>query len=114
MRSICIAHEHTAALGETKHRPIKLRSRMRLSFMTMSGYEFASLFCLSSTTSSLTSVAAVSLGGAPRCGAQQRVSDPWLQPQSDRERDSRHERRRSSTMTARYSLFDAFDLEYAR
>ncbi|XP_065360969.1 serine-rich adhesin for platelets [Calliphora vicina] len=86
----------------------------------------------SSTTSSLTSVAAVSLGGgvtahqssssaaaaaalaaAAGAGAQQRVSDPWLQPQSDRERDSRHERRRSSTMTARYSLFDALDLEYA-
>lgn len=85
----------------------------------------------SSTTSSLTSVAAVSLGGgltghqsstvnaaaalaaASGAGAQQRVSDPWLQPQSDRERDSRHERRRSSTMTARYSLFDALDLEYA-
>ncbi|XP_034659470.1 uncharacterized protein LOC117895722 [Drosophila subobscura] len=46
-------------------------------------------------------------------GVQQRVSDPWLQPQSDRERDSRHDgRRRSSTMTARYSLFDALDLEY--
>lgn len=85
----------------------------------------------SSTTSSLTSVAAVSLGGgvtahqsssaaaaaalaaAAGAGAQQRVSDPWLQPQSDRERDSRHERRRSSTMTARLSLFDALDLEYA-
>ncbi|GBP97656.1 Protein Gemin2 [Eumeta japonica] len=88
----------------------------------------------SSTTSSLTSVAAVSLGGgviahqasssssaaaaaalaaADGAGAQQRVSDPWLQPQSDRERDSHHERRRSSTMTARYSLFDALDLEYA-
>ncbi|XP_030387020.1 uncharacterized protein DDB_G0271670 [Scaptodrosophila lebanonensis] len=88
----------------------------------------------SSTTSSLTSVAAVSLGGGlgaaggcissssgacssayavgPLSGAQQRVSDPWLQPQSDRERDSRHDHRRSSTMTARYSLFDALDLEY--
>ncbi|KAH8261615.1 hypothetical protein KR044_012296 [Drosophila immigrans] len=110
----------------------------------------------SSTTSSLTSVAAVSLGGGVAAaglvglgcgssggiatassgacsssayavgaaGAQQRVSDPWLQPQSDR--DSRHHhhghhghhgqhddgRRRSSTMTARYSLFDALDLEY--
>lgn len=88
----------------------------------------------SSTTSSLTSVAAVSLGGgviahqasssssaaaavalaaADGAEAQQRVSDPWLQPQSDRERDPRHDRRRSSTMTARYSLFDALDLEYA-
>lgn len=90
----------------------------------------------SSTTSSLTSVAAVSLGGGmgvigaagsssssaaavaaclaagAGAGSQQRVSDPWLQPQSDRERDSRYERRRSSTMTARYSLFDALDLEY--
>jgi len=100
----------------------------------------------SSTTSSLTSVAAVSLGGgvaSAGCGsgsggiatassgacsssayavggtgAQQRVSDPWLQPQSDREsrHDGRHHqhdgRRRSSTMTARYSLFDALDLEY--
>ncbi|XP_067613229.1 uncharacterized protein [Eurosta solidaginis] len=95
----------------------------------------------SSTTSSLTSVAAVSLSGVVGVGAigvaggstsssaaamaaclaasagavsQQRVSDPWLQPQSDRERDreSRYERRRSSTMTARYSLFDALDLEY--
>ncbi|XP_055906225.1 uncharacterized protein LOC129941576 [Eupeodes corollae] len=62
----------------------------------------------SSTTSSLTSVAAVSVGGTPSA-ASQRVSDPWLQPQSDRE----HDRRRSSTMTARYSLFDALDLEYA-
>ena len=83
----------------------------------------------SSTTSSLTSVAAVSLSGVGGAGcsstsaaaaalaaseSQQRVSDPWLHPQSDRERDSRHhERRRSSTMTARYSLFDALDLEYA-
>lgn len=40
-----------------------------------------------------------------------RSSDPWLQPESDKERD--HDRRRSSTMTARYSLFDALDLEYA-
>lgn len=49
----------------------------------------------SSTTSSLTSVAAaVAVQGS-------RSSDPC---------DSR---RRSSTMTARYSLFDALDLEYA-
>ncbi|XP_037929133.1 uncharacterized protein DDB_G0271670-like, partial [Teleopsis dalmanni] len=88
----------------------------------------------SSTTSSLTSVAAVSLGGgigvacsssssaaaaaalaaAAGAGTQQRVSDPWLLPQSDREQDSRHHgRRRSSTATARLSLFDALDLEYA-
>lgn len=111
----------------------------------------------SSTTSSLTSVAAVSLGGGVgagaghvgvgigcsgssggiatassgacsssayavgAAGAQQRVSDPWLQPQSDRDssrhghrehRDLHDGRRRSSTMTARYSLFDALDLEY--
>lgn len=40
-----------------------------------------------------------------------RTSDPWLQPERDR---SEHiNRRRSSTMTARYSLFDALDLEYA-
>ncbi|XP_023033293.1 uncharacterized protein LOC6645571 [Drosophila willistoni] len=62
-----------------------------------------------------TSSGAGSSGSAYAVGAagvQQRVSDPWLQPQSDRERDSRQDRRRSSTMTARYSLFDALDLEY--
>lgn len=37
-----------------------------------------------------------------------RLSDPWLQ--TDRIDNNR---RRSSTMTARYSLFDALDLEYA-
>lgn len=37
-----------------------------------------------------------------------RLSDPWLH-QNEAERN----RRRSSTMTARYSLFDALDLEYA-
>lgn len=50
----------------------------------------------SSTTSSLTSVAA-----AVAATTSSRSSDPC---------DSR---RRSSTMTARYSLFDALDLEYA-
>ncbi|RZF33212.1 hypothetical protein LSTR_LSTR009757 [Laodelphax striatellus] len=49
----------------------------------------------SSTASSMTSVAA---------GGSHRLSDPW-----ERERD----RRRSSTITARYSLLDALDLEYA-
>ncbi|RZB40294.1 hypothetical protein BDFB_013775, partial [Asbolus verrucosus] len=50
----------------------------------------------SSTTSSLTSVAAaVSAAGVSRAS------------------DSTDSRRRSSTMTARYSLFDALDLEYA-
>lgn len=49
----------------------------------------------SSTTSSLTSVAAAV------AAAGSRASDP-----SD-------SRRRSSTVTARYSLFDALDLEYA-
>lgn len=39
-----------------------------------------------------------------------RTSDPWLQPERDRDQINR---RRSSTMTARYSLFDALDLEYA-
>jgi len=55
--------------------------------------------CSSSTTSSMTSVAAAvaSMGS--------RTSDPWLQQDRDR--------RRSSTMTARYSLLDALDLEYA-
>ncbi|XP_069698184.1 uncharacterized protein [Periplaneta americana] len=55
--------------------------------------------CSSSTTSSMTSVAAAvaSIGS--------RTSDPWLQQDRDR--------RRSSTMTARYSLLDALDLEYA-
>ncbi|XP_037907203.1 uncharacterized protein LOC119649216 [Hermetia illucens] len=65
-----------------------------------------------STTSSLTSVAAASLGA----GNSQRVSDPWLHPNSHLDRDRGehdHSRRRSSTMTARYSLFDALDLEYA-
>lgn len=47
----------------------------------------------SSTTSSLTSVAAPA-----------RSSEQWT---------PRDHRRRSSTMTARYSLFDALDLEYA-
>lgn len=50
----------------------------------------------SSTTSSLTSVAA-----AASAAVGSRASDP-----SD-------SRRRSSSMTARYSLFDALDLEYA-
>ncbi|XP_065164213.1 uncharacterized protein [Atheta coriaria] len=49
----------------------------------------------SSTTSSLTSVAAAV------AAIGQRASDPC------------DNRRRSSTMTARYSLFDALDLEYA-
>lgn len=35
-----------------------------------------------------------------------RLSDPWLHHED-------RNRRRSSTMTARYSLFDALDLEYA-
>lgn len=39
-----------------------------------------------------------------------RTSDPWLQPERDRDHINR---RRSSTMTTRYSLFDALDLEYA-
>nr|CAD7262347.1 unnamed protein product [Timema shepardi] len=52
--------------------------------------------CSSSTTSSMTSVAA----------ATSRTSDPWLHPHD-------RDRRRSSTMTARYSLLDALDLEYA-
>ncbi|XP_037031007.1 uncharacterized protein LOC119070673 [Bradysia coprophila] len=56
----------------------------------------------SSTTSSLTSIAAASI-------TQQRLSDPWLQT----DRIDNNNRRRSSTMTARYSLFDALDLEYA-
>lgn len=41
-----------------------------------------------------------------------RSSDPWLRP----ERDKDHlelDQRRASTMTARLSLFDALDLEYA-
>ncbi|XP_021708574.1 uncharacterized protein LOC5578903 [Aedes aegypti] len=61
----------------------------------------------SSTTSSLTSVAVATLGQHP-----QRSSDPWLRP----ERDKDHlelDQRRASTMTARLSLFDALDLEYA-
>ncbi|KAL9702346.1 hypothetical protein quinque_005864 [Culex quinquefasciatus] len=61
----------------------------------------------SSTTSSLTSVAVATLGHHP-----QRSSDPWLRP----ERDKDHldlDQRRASTMTARLSLFDALDLEYA-
>lgn len=49
----------------------------------------------SSTTSSLTSVAAAAATGNSRAS------------------DSSDSRRRSSTMTARYSLFDALDLEYA-
>ncbi|XP_030078833.1 endochitinase A [Drosophila hydei] len=67
---------------------------------------------IATASSGACSSSAFAVGAA---GAQQRVSDPWLQPQSDR--DSRHGhqhdgRRRSSTMTARYSLFDALDLEY--
>lgn len=54
----------------------------------------------SSTTSSLTSIAAAA-AAASAIGASSRASDPG---------DSR---RRSSSMTARYSLFDALDLEYA-
>lgn len=52
--------------------------------------------CSSSAGSSMTSIAAVATMGS-------RASDPL------QERD----RRRSSTMTARYSLLDALDLEYA-
>jgi hypothetical protein len=73
----------------------------------------------SSTTSSLTSIAAVGLGTNFK-----RSSDPWLHRHSNGiERHSSDEkgpaddddsqRRRSSTMTGRLSLFDALDLEYA-
>ncbi|PNF20052.1 hypothetical protein B7P43_G05269 [Cryptotermes secundus] len=55
--------------------------------------------CSSSTTSSMTSVAAAVTSMSSR------TSDQWLQQDRDR--------RRSSTMTARYSLLDALDLEYA-
>lgn len=51
---------------------------------------------------------------------QQRVSDPWLQSQSDRDNCQQNEcnarrsrSRRSSSVTGRYSVFDALDLEYA-
>lgn len=82
----------------------------------------------SSTTSSLTSVAGASIQqqryythifDSPRnrntltsnCFPfPRRISDPWLQPERDRDHINR---RRSSTMTTRYSLFDALDLEYA-
>ncbi|XP_062563834.1 uncharacterized protein LOC134226828 [Armigeres subalbatus] len=61
----------------------------------------------SSTTSSLTSVAIATLGQHP-----QRSSDPWLRPERDKDHlDLDH--RRASTMSARLSLFDALDLEYA-
>lgn len=51
----------------------------------------------SSTTSSLTSVAAAAV----------------VNSRDSRHSDSSDSRRRSSTMTARYSIFDALDLEYA-
>ncbi|XP_049545802.1 uncharacterized protein LOC125957262 [Anopheles darlingi] len=61
----------------------------------------------SSTTSSLTSVAVATLGHHP-----QRSSDPWLRPERDKD-NPELDQRRASTMTARLSLFDALDLEYA-
>ncbi|XP_040168693.1 uncharacterized protein LOC120903363 isoform X3 [Anopheles arabiensis] len=61
----------------------------------------------SSTTSSLTSVAVATLGQHP-----QRSSDPWLRPERDKD-NLELDQRRASTMTARLSLFDALDLEYA-
>uniref|UniRef100_A0A182IKI8 Uncharacterized protein n=1 Tax=Anopheles atroparvus TaxID=41427 RepID=A0A182IKI8_ANOAO len=61
----------------------------------------------SSTTSSLTSIAVATLGHHP-----QRSSDPWLRPERDKE-NPELDQRRASTMTARLSLFDALDLEYA-
>lgn len=79
-------------------------------------------FCTnsSSTTSSLTSIAAA----AALSDNFKRCSDPWLQRHSTEHADSieagamsdhadERNRRRSSTMTHRYSLFDALDLEYA-
>ncbi|XP_046807673.1 serine-rich adhesin for platelets isoform X1 [Lucilia cuprina] len=132
-RLFALRMKHTAALERAQTSPDQTSIEDATEFHD-NGLAMNLRLCSasSSTTSSLTSVAAVSLGGgvtahqssssaaaaaalaaAAGAGAQQRVSDPWLQPQSDRERDSRHERRRSSTMTARYSLFDALDLEYA-
>ncbi|XP_050091282.1 uncharacterized protein LOC126574913 isoform X1 [Anopheles aquasalis] len=61
----------------------------------------------SSTTSSLTSVAVATLGHHP-----QRSSDPWLRPERDKD-NPELDQRRASMMTARLSLFDALDLEYA-
>ncbi|XP_058128372.1 uncharacterized protein LOC131285917 [Anopheles ziemanni] len=61
----------------------------------------------SSTTSSLTSIAVATLGHHP-----QRSSDPWLRPERDKD-NPELDQRRASTMTARLSLFDALDLEYA-
>lgn len=133
-RLFALRMKHTAALERAQTSPDQTSIEDATEFHD-NGLAMNLRLCSasSSTTSSLTSVAAVSLGGgvtahqsssssaaaaaalaaAAGAGAQQRVSDPWLQPQSDRERDVRHERRRSSTMTARYSLFDALDLEYA-
>ncbi|XP_058466499.1 uncharacterized protein LOC131439471 [Malaya genurostris] len=62
----------------------------------------------SSTTSSLTSVAVATLGQHP-----QRSSDPWLRPERDKDSLEVDHQRRASTITARLSLFDALDLEYA-
>ncbi|KAE8745538.1 hypothetical protein FOCC_FOCC007727 [Frankliniella occidentalis] len=67
----------------------------------------------SSTASSLNSVTTGNAtdrsgGGHGRSRGGGRTSDPWLMPGSD----SDH-RRRSSTMTARFSLLDALDLDYA-
>ncbi|KAK3917033.1 DNA-directed RNA polymerase II subunit RPB1 [Frankliniella fusca] len=68
----------------------------------------------SSTASSLNSATDRSCGGGHGRGGGRggggggRTSDPWLMPGSD----SDH-RRRSSTMTARFSLLDALDLDYA-
>lgn len=41
-----------------------------------------------------------------------RSSDPWLRPERDKD-NLELDQRRASTMTARLSLFDALDLEYA-
>lgn len=65
----------------------------------------------SSTASSLNSVTTGNVTDRS-CGHRRsgmgRTSDPWLMPGSDSDR-----RRRSSTMTARFSLLDALDLDYA-
>ena len=96
--STALLHPDHARLLRTPGSPDQSSTEDMNEFPMVATTGFAAS-CSSSTTSSMTSVAAAvaSMG--------YRTSDPWLQNDRDR--------RRSSTMTARYSLLDALDLEYA-
>lgn len=69
----------------------------------------------SSTASSLNSTGCgpYAGGNGSTRGHHGRTSDPWLMPGSGCSGSDTDHRRRSSTMTARFSLLDALDLDYA-